>query len=73
MTIGAFGFDHYQRDAVDETHNVWAARLNTASAGNAKLFGKAEMVVGGVAPINQGNGRVGFFAINKFGDGNAVQ
>ncbi len=73
IAIWAFGFDHYKRDTINETDDIGAAMVDAVGAQHIEFFGKEETVVLGPVPVNKIDGGVGFFAIDKFGDGDAVE
>ena len=70
--IGAFGFDHHQRDAVDVTHDIGRARMRAVGGEHLAFFGDVPQVVGCIAPVDHRDGGLVLLAVgHELGDGDA--
>ena len=70
--IRAFGLYHDPRQAINETDHVRNAFTCPTSILDFHFFGEMELVVFRCVPIDDLNGRVGFFTLDKLSHANAI-
>ena len=73
LAIWSFRFDDHQRNTIHKAHNIRPAGVHPTAAGDGIFLGKRVVVVGRVVPVNQCNGWIGSFAIDKLSYRDTVQ
>jgi len=71
VRVRPLGLDENQGQPIDEAYDVGTPAAGPAGVQHIELIRDVKAVVGGVLPIEDGNGRLGFLAVDELGNRNA--